>query len=56
MMFFVYKKPERTNAYRKISLYGTEIPTKLDPYQEVSLHMAPDTEKATIEVRLWWNK
>lgn len=53
---FCLQETRRTNAYRKISLYGTEIQTKLDPYQEVSVHMAPDTERTTIEVRIWWHE
>lgn len=45
----------RTNAYRKVSLYGMDISTKVDPYQEVSIRMTPDTQNSIVEVRIWWH-
>lgn len=52
---FCLQETRRTNAYRKVSLYGVDIPTKVDPYQEVILRMVPDTQNATVEVRIWWH-
>lgn len=52
---FCLQETRRTNAYRKISLYGVEIPTKVDPYQEVNIHLVPDTQNVTVEARIWWH-
>ena len=51
---FCLRITRRTNAYRKVSLHGLEIPTKVDPYQEVDIHLIPDTKNETVEVRIWW--
>lgn len=52
---FCLRITRRTNAYRKVSLYGMEISTKVDPYQEVNLHMVPDIQRMAVEVRIWWH-
>jgi len=52
---FCLRITRRTNAYRKVSIYGLEISTKADPYQEVDIHLIPDTENGAIEARIWWH-
>ena len=53
---FCLKETRRTNGYRKISFYSQEMQLpKVSPYEEVSLHLVPDKQKQTLEVRIWWN-
>lgn len=50
---FCLQETRRTNAYRKISFFGVEIPTKADPYREVMIHLIPDIQRGIVEIRLW---
>lgn len=45
------------NGYRKISFVGQEIEVPHVPLREtVDLHIVPDLEKRSLEVRIWWQK
>lgn len=52
---FCLKETRRTNGYRKITFYGQELQLpKVPTYEEVSLHLVPDTKQQTLGVRIWW--
>jgi transposase len=45
------------NGYRKISFISQEIEVPHVPLREtVDLHIIPDLEKRSLEVRIWWQK
>ena len=45
------------NGYRKISFVSQEIEVPHVPLREtVDLHIIPDLEKHSLEVRIWWHK
>jgi hypothetical protein len=45
------------NGYRKISFMSQEIEVPHVPLREpVDLHLIPDLEKRSLEVRVWWQK
>jgi hypothetical protein len=45
------------NGYRKISFVSQEIEVPHVPLREtVDLHIVPDLEKRSLEVRIWWQK
>lgn len=45
------------NGYRKISFMSQEIEVPHVPLREtVDLHLIPDVEKRSLEVRIWWHK
>ncbi len=45
------------NGYRKISIISQEIEVPHVPLREtVDLHIIPDLEKHSLEVRIWWQK
>ena len=45
------------NGYRKISFISQEIEVPHVPLREtVDLHIIPDLEKHSLEVRIWWQK
>lgn len=45
------------NGYRKISFMSQEIEVPHVPLREtVDLHLIPDVEKRSLEVRVWWQK
>lgn len=53
---FCLQEKRRTNGYRKISFYNQELQLpKVPSYEEVSLHLVPDNQKQTLEIRIWWN-
>jgi hypothetical protein len=44
------------NGYRRISLFGHEIPVPHAPLrEEVEVHLVPNVERDIMEVRIWWN-
>jgi hypothetical protein len=52
---FCLRETRMVNAYRRISLHGHEIQVPNMPLREhVDVHMIPDTEKNTMQVRIWW--
>jgi hypothetical protein len=45
------------NGYRKISFMSQEIEVPHVPLREtVDLHLIPDVEKRSLEIRVWWQK
>ncbi len=44
------------NGYRRISLFNHEIQVANVPlYEEVEVHLVPDTAKQLMKIRLWWH-
>jgi 5-formyltetrahydrofolate cyclo-ligase len=53
---FCLKEQRETNAYHDISLYGMKLKLlKVPTYENVDIHLVPNREKHTIEVRVWWH-
>jgi len=54
---FCLRDQRMVNAYRRISLSGHEIPIPSVPlYEHVDVHMVPNSDKGTMEIRVWWNR
>jgi len=53
---FCLRESRTVNGYRRISLFNhtIEVP-KVELYEEVEIHMVPDTAKQVMEVRIWWH-
>jgi hypothetical protein len=52
---FCLREKRMVNGYRKISLFNHEIPVPHVPLrEEVQVHLVPDVERGTMEVRIWW--
>ena len=52
---FCLRETRMINAYRRISLHGHEIQVPNTPLRAyVEVHMIPDTERNTMQVRIWW--
>jgi hypothetical protein len=53
---FCLRESRTVNGYRRISLFNhnIEVP-KVELYEEVEIHLVPDTAKQVMEVRIWWN-
>lgn len=52
---FCLLEKRTTNGYRKISLFNHEIVIPHVPLREdVKVHLIPDAERGTMEVRIWW--
>jgi hypothetical protein len=53
---FCLRDRRTTNAYRKVSINGTEFRVPgVDPYEKVDLRMVPDDETGLTEIRFWHN-
>lgn len=53
---FCLRERRMVNAYRRISLFGHEIQVPNVPLrEEVDIHMVPDPDKNTMEIRIWWD-
>jgi len=53
---FCLREKRMVNAYRRISLFGHDIQVPNTPLREyVDIHMVPDPEKNTMDIRIWWN-
>ena len=53
---FCLREKRTVNGYRKISLFNHEIVVPHVPLrEEVEVHLIPDKERGTLEVRIWWN-
>jgi hypothetical protein len=52
---FCLRESRTVNGYRRISLFNhtIEVP-KVELYEEVEVHLVPDTAKQVMEVRIWW--
>jgi transposase len=54
---FCLRTTRIVNGYRKISFVSQEIEVPHVPLREtVDLHIVPDREKRSLEVRIWWQK
>jgi hypothetical protein len=54
---FCLRDRRMVNAYRRISLFGHEIQIPTVPlYEDVDVHMVPNSDKGTMEIRIWWNR
>jgi hypothetical protein len=54
---FCLRDRRMVNAYHRISVFGHEIPIPtVLLYEDVDVHMVPDSEKGTMEIRIWWNR
>lgn len=53
---FCLREKRRTNGYRKISFYrqALQLP-KVPPYEEVTIHLVPNKQTQTLELRIWWH-
>ena len=52
---FCLREIRRVNGYRKISLSNHEIVVPNVPLrEEVEVHLIPDVERGTLEVKIWW--
>jgi transposase len=53
---FCLRETRVVNGYRRISLFNhtIEVPN-VEIYEEVEIHMVPDTAKQVMEIRIWWN-
>lgn len=52
---FCLREQKVVNAYRRISLHNHEIQVPNVPLRvTVDIHMIPDFDKKTMEVRIWW--
>jgi hypothetical protein len=53
---FCLREKRMVNGYRRISLFSHEIVVPHVPLrEEVEVHLIPDIERGTLEVRIWWN-
>jgi transposase len=53
---FCLRETRVVNGYRRISLFNhtIEVPN-VELYEEVEIHLVPDTAKQIMEIRIWWN-
>jgi transposase len=53
---FCLRETRVVNGYRRISLFNhtIEVPN-VELYEDVDIHMIPDTAKQIMEIRIWWN-
>jgi hypothetical protein len=52
---FCLREKRMVNGYRRISLFKHEIEVpNVSLREEVEAHLIPDTDRDTIEVRIWW--
>ena len=53
---FCLRETRIINGYRRISLFNhtIEVP-KAELYEEVDIHLVPDTTKQVMQLRIWWN-
>ncbi len=53
---FCLREQRRVNSYSRISLFSHEIQVPNTPLHKlVDIHMIPDQEKSTMDIRIWWN-
>ena len=54
---FCLREQRRVNSYSRISLFGHDIQVPNTPlHKMVDIHMVPDPEKNTMDIRIWWNE
>ena len=54
---FCLRETRVVDGYRRISLFNhtIEVPN-VELYEDVDIHMIPDTTKQVMEIRIWWNE
>jgi hypothetical protein len=53
---FCLRETRKVNAYRRISLWNHHIEVPNVPlYEDVHVHLIPDTLKQLMNIRVWWN-
>lgn len=53
---FCLREKRTVNAYRRIELYNTTIPMPKVPIgQEVEIHLVPNLERGSLQLRFWWD-
>lgn len=53
---FCLRETRVVNGYRRISLFNHTIQVpNVDPYDDVDIHLVPDTAKQVMEIRIWRN-
>lgn len=53
---FCLRESRVVNGYRRISLFNHTIQVpNVELYEEVEIHLVPDTAKQVMEIRIWWN-
>jgi hypothetical protein len=54
---FCLRETRVVDGYRRISLFNhiIEVPN-VELYENVDIHMIPDTTKQAMEIRIWWNE
>jgi len=51
---FCLRERRTVNAYHRISLFGHEIKvSKAAPYEDVEVHLIPNTTHQTVDIRVW---
>ena len=54
---FCLRETRQTDGYRKISLWNQSISVpKVDPYENVNVHIIPERKKQLIQLRIWHEK
>lgn len=54
---FCLREKRTVNAYRRIEFYNTAIPMPKVPIgQEVEIHLVPNLERRSLQLRFWWDK
>jgi hypothetical protein len=52
---FCLRETRKVNGYRRISLLNQTIEVPNAPfYEEVEIHLIPDTLRQIMEIRIWW--
>jgi hypothetical protein len=52
---FCLRETRVVNGYRRISLFNHQIEVPhVELREEVDIHMVPDVDKQTMEIRIWW--
>jgi len=54
---FCLKETRVVNPYRRLTFYQEEIPLRhVPPGEEVEIHLIPNIDRETIELRVWWKE
>ncbi len=54
---FCLRETRQTDGYRRISLWNQSIQVpKVDPYEEVDIHIIPERKRQVIQIRIWHEK
>jgi hypothetical protein len=53
---FCLRESRVVNGYRRISIFNHSIQVpNVELYEQVDIHLAPNTAKQVMEIRIWWN-